>query len=106
MLTNPTMSNQYPWTRLKKGCLLLKDLSLRWKVLIPVVGAILVLAVVIFGVSQSIIRDQAEKMALSKVQSDLALMYELIDEKLRVHGEQRAPSFTKATSLSMGITNL
>jgi methyl-accepting chemotaxis protein len=77
------MSNQYPWTRLKKGCLLLKDLSLRWKVLIPVVGAILVLAVVIFGVSQSIIRDQAEKMALSKVQSDLALMYELIDEKLQ-----------------------
>jgi len=51
-------------------------------VLIPVAGAILVLAVVIFAVSQSIIRNQAEKMALRKVESDLALMYELIDEKL------------------------
>ena len=44
--------------------------------------AILALAVVIFGVSQAIIRRQAEKMALNKVYSDLAFMNEVIDEKL------------------------
>ncbi len=60
----------------------MRRLSLRWKVLIPVVVAILALAVVIFGVSQAIIRRQAEKMALNKVYSDLAFMNEVIDEKL------------------------
>lgn len=59
----------------------MKRLSLRWKVLIPVVGAILVLAGVVFLVSQYIIGEQAERMALNKVRSDLALMYELVDQK-------------------------
>lgn len=60
----------------------MKRLSLRWKVLVPVVAAILILAGVIFVVSQYVIHEQAEKLALKKVKSDLALMYELVDEKI------------------------
>jgi methyl-accepting chemotaxis protein len=61
---------------------LLKRMSLRWKVLIPVVGAIFVLVGVIFIVSQFIIDEQAQTMALTKVRSDISLMYELLDEML------------------------
>lgn len=60
----------------------MKRLSLRWKVLIPVVGAIFVLAGVIFLVSQYIISQQAETMAMNKLRSDMNLMYELLDEML------------------------
>ncbi len=59
----------------------MKRLSLKWRVLIPVVAAIVILALAIFFVSQSIIDNQAKNMALLKVESDLALMYELLDEK-------------------------
>jgi len=69
----------------------LKQLSLRWKALIPVVGAIVVLAAVIFVVSQGIITKQAEGLALTKVQSDLALMFELLEAEFpgpwRVEGQ-------------------
>ena len=61
---------------------MLKRMSLRWKVLIPVVGAIFVLVGVIFIVSQFIIDEQAQTMALTKVRSDISLMYELLDEML------------------------
>ena len=47
----------------------MKQLSLRWKALIPVVGAIVVLAAVIFVVSQGIITKQAEGLDITKVQS-------------------------------------
>lgn len=57
------------------------QLSLRSKTLIPVIGAILVLTIGIFVVSQIIITSQAEKLALTKVQSDLALMYELLESR-------------------------
>lgn len=60
----------------------MKRMSLRWRVLIPVVAAIFLLAGAIFLVSQYLIVDQAETMALNKVRSDLALMYELIDSRL------------------------
>jgi len=60
----------------------LKRLSLRWRMLIPVIAAILVLAGVVFAVSVYIISEQTENMALKKVRSDLALMYELVDRKL------------------------
>ena len=60
----------------------MRRLSLRWKVLIPVVAAIIVLAGIIFLVSQHLIYEQAEQMALTKVRSDLALMFELLEEKL------------------------
>ena len=59
----------------------MKRLSLKWRVLIPVVAAIVILTLAIFFVSQSIIDNQAKNMALLKVESDLALMYELLDEK-------------------------
>ncbi|MDI9451121.1 MAG: methyl-accepting chemotaxis protein [Limnochordia bacterium] len=69
----------------------MKQLSLRWKALIPVVGAIVVLAAVIFVVSQGIITKQAEGLALTKVQSDLALMFELLEAEFpgpwRVEGQ-------------------
>ena len=54
--------------------MLLKRMSLRWKVLIPVVGAIFVLVGVIFIVSQFIIDEQAQTMALTKVRSDISLI--------------------------------
>lgn len=57
----------------------MKKLSLRWKVLIPVLVGILILGVTIFFVAQQIIQEQAERMAINKVRSDISLMYELID---------------------------
>lgn len=70
---------------------LLRRLSLRWKLLIPVLGAVLILAGVIFLVSEQSIDVQADNMALTKVRSDLALMYEVVDAKYpgdwRVEGD-------------------
>ena len=80
----------------------MRRLSLRWKVLIPVVAAIIVLAGIIFLVSQHLIYEQAEQMALTKVRSDLALMFELLEEKLPGPGV-KAHFFIKETISSTVI---
>ncbi|MGI6036752.1 MAG: hypothetical protein ACOYD6_00840, partial [Limnochordia bacterium] len=66
----------------QKRCWSLNRLSLKAKVLLPVIVALFILGGTIFFVSQYIIAHQAKNMALHKVHSDLALMYELIDREL------------------------
>jgi len=60
-------------------------------VLVPVVGAVVILTAVIFFVSQYMMHEQAETMALTKVRSDINLMYELLEEMIpgpwRVEGD-------------------
>lgn len=80
----------------------MRRLSLRWKVLIPVVAAIIVLAGIIFLVSQHLIYEQAEQMALTKVRSDLALMFELLEEKLPGPWRGEGPLLYKGDHLLNG----
>ncbi|MGI6149641.1 MAG: methyl-accepting chemotaxis protein [Limnochordia bacterium] len=60
----------------------MRRLSLKWKVLSPVIGAILVLVGVTFVVSQYVMNEQAETMAMNKVRSDINLMYELLEKMI------------------------
>ncbi len=84
----------------------MKRLSLRWKVLIPVVGAIFVLAGVVFAVSQYIIHQQAETMAMNKVRSDMSLMYELLDEMFPGAWRGEGPMLYKGQRLLNGDEEL
>lgn len=60
----------------------MKRLSLKWQVMIVVVAAILILGVSVFFVSEHIITEQTEQVAIDKARSDLDLVYELIDRDL------------------------
>ena len=54
---------------------------------------------VTFVVSQYVMNEQAETMAMNKVRSDINLMYELLEKMIPGRGGWKAQSFIKESGL-------